>query len=348
MLYRHLLRPLAFRLSEDPETAHELALSLFADLGRHPVTCGYIRRITASHDDKLGKTVCGIHFPNPIGLAAGFVKHPGDALHGLAALGFGFIELGTITPEKQEGNPRPRMFRLPKDEALINRMGFNNAGAVESLKTLQQIGQCSIPLGISIGKGKDTPIEEAEKDYLSVFDLLNAEADYIAVNVSSPNTKDLRKLQDKPGLSRILKALRERAVWREQHHQEKILPLFVKFTCDLTNEALDEGLDVCVSHGVDGIITTNTTTGREGLKTRINEVGGLSGKPLRGRAPDMVRYIRNRLPNVAIMGVGGISTLDDVKRMQNAGADLCQIYTGFIYEGPRLPMKLNAELARGL
>jgi dihydroorotate dehydrogenase len=288
--------------------------------------------------------VCGIHFPNPIGLAAGFAKKP-VGLHGLAALGFGFIELGTITQHAQEGNPRPRIFRLPHERALINRMGFNNPGADEVAYRLEKLRPLGIPLGINIGKSKKTRLEEAEDDYAESFSLLNRFADYLVANVSSPNTVGLRTLQEKEPLRRVLRRLREVAAQRHLSSLEPIRPLFVKVTVDLGLPGIDELLEVCQDLRIEGIIVSNTTLERDRVMTPTTEAGGLSGPPLRVRACKAVAHIRNSLPGIAIIGVGGLGSPEDIQRMQDAGADLFQIYTSFIYEGPLLPRRLLLELA---
>ena len=343
MLYEHLIRPMLFGLSDDPEDAHDMALKALDRLSRLPSVCARIRELVTPPDDRLQKRVAGISFPNPIGLAAGFAKKP-IGLHGLAALGFGFIELGTITPLPQKGNDRPRIFRLEADHALINRMGFNNPGSRDTARMLQQMDPLPIPLGINIGKGKDTPLEEAAEDYADCIEQLNLFADYFVVNVSSPNTVGLRMLQNKAQLREILRAvLAERRV-RVEEMREPHRPIFVKLTVDLGEEGIVEAVDLCLELGIDGVIVSNTTVSRERLLTDTNEAGGLSGPTLHQRAVRTVARIRGLDSKIAIIGVGGISRPEDITRMRDAGADLFQIYTGLIYKGPFLPSRLVRSL----
>jgi dihydroorotate dehydrogenase len=269
-----------------------------------------------------------VRFPNPVGLAAGMDKN-GVALPAWPALGFGFVEVGTVTAKPQPGNDKPRLFRLRDSEAVINRMGFNNAGAAALATRLAELGPLGVPLGISLGKSKVTPLEEAVEDYLTSYNLLHPYADYIAVNVSSPNTPGLRTLQDKSALAALLRAL------------VGSKPVLVKIAPDLTEPAIAELLEVCLANGAAGVIATNTTLSRDGLaaadQPRAGEAGGLSGRPLTERARKIVHFVHQetggRLP---IIGVGGIMEPDDATRMFDAGAALVQLYTGFIYRGPGL------------
>ncbi|TBL29973.1 quinone-dependent dihydroorotate dehydrogenase, partial [Verrucosispora sp. SN26_14.1] len=276
------------------------------------------------------RTVFGVRFPNPVGLAAGMDKD-GAALPAWPALGFGFVEVGTVTAYPQPGNPRPRLFRLPDSEAVINRMGFNNAGAEALAARLAALPRpLGVPLGISLGKSKVTPLDEAVEDYRASYHALRGHGDYFAVNVSSPNTPGLRALQDRAHLDALLAAL----------VGEK--PVLVKIAPDLTDAAIAELLEVCLARGAAGVIATNTTLGRTGLapadEARSAETGGLSGRPLADRARQVVSFVHTetggRLP---IIGVGGIVDPDDAARMFDAGASLVQLYTGFIYRGPALP-----------
>jgi dihydroorotate dehydrogenase len=281
--------------------------------------------------------VFGVRFPNPVGLAAG-VDKDGRALAAWAALGFGFVEAGTVTGRAQPGNPRPRLFRLPEHEAIINRMGFNNAGAEALAARLAAGGTGGVPLGISLGKSKATPLDEAVEDYLSSLRAVRRYADYLAVNVSSPNTPGLRSLQDRDQLTALLGALRAEA---------GSTPLLVKIAPDLTDHAIGEVLEVCADHGVSGLIATNTTLSRDGL-TRgggaAGEAGGLSGRPLTRRALDVVTFVGKRT-DLPVIGVGGIMTPDDAARMFDAGASLVQLYSGLIYRGPGL-VRAIVEAAR--
>jgi dihydroorotate dehydrogenase len=316
----------------DAETAHERTLAMAARLGRRP---RIIRALARRFGAATPREVFGVRFPGPVGLAAGMDKN-GVALPAWPGFGFGFVEVGTVTAEPQPGNPRPRLFRLPASEAVINRMGFNNLGAAALASRLRDLGPLPVPLGVSIGKSKVTPVEEAVADYRSSLRLLFPYADYFAVNVSSPNTPGLRGLQDRAALDELLGELRG----------EQPVPLLVKVAPDLTDGALAELLEVCEAHKVAGVIATNTTVERSGLapvdSALASETGGLSGRPLTARALEVVRFVASetggRLP---IIGVGGIHTADDALRMLDAGASLVQLYTGFIYRGPGLVRAIN-------
>ena len=335
MVYRSLVRPILFSLP--PETAHELALHSLALLPTRLFAQSYIN--LALKIDRFGLT-----FPNPVGLAAGLDKN-GVALQPLAALGFGFIEAGTVTYHPQPGNPRPRLFRLREDEALINRAGFNNDGAAAFARRVEK-HRPSCVLGVSIGKSKITPLEQATEDYLASFELVHRVADYVAVNVSSPNTPQLRELQQSQQLTALLSALQTR-----NRQLQKPLPLLVKLSPDLERGDLETIVDVVERLGIDGIIATNTTTSRENLRTDARRVaacgeGGLSGKPLRNRATQMIADLyeltRGRIP---LIGVGGIFTAEDAWEKITAGASLVQLYTGFIYNGPNVAREINKGLA---
>ena len=347
MVYRSLVRPLLFRLS--PETAHEFALHSLSRLPPSVVT----KLVGGDYESGPALSVksFGLSFTNPVGLAAGFDKD-GVALNALAALGFGFIEAGTVTFHPQPGNPRPRLFRLPDDKALINRAGFNNAGAAAFVKRVKG-NRPNCVLGVSIGKSKITPLEEANEDYLSSFELVYGVADYVAINVSSPNTPQLRDLQQAEQLSSLLTELQSfNRVLQELHKRPQPMPLLVKLSPDLTNEQLTEIVDVLVGLQVDGIIATNTTITRDHLTTDKNRVaacgaGGLSGGPLKERATRMIADLY-RLTNgkIPIVGVGGIFTAEDAWDKISAGASLVQLYTGFIYRGPGIAHEINQGLER--
>jgi len=338
MVYRSLVRPLLFRLP--PETAHELALHSLSLLparllAKRPSTTNPITRF-------------GLTFENPVGLAAGFDKN-GIALRPLAALGFGFIEAGTVTFHPQPGNPRPRLFRLSEDKALINRAGFNNDGAAAFAKRVES-DRPDCVLGVSIGKSKITPLEEATEDYLASFELVYRVADYIAVNVSSPNTPQLRELQQSQPLTALLSALQARGRELHQQHQKRV-PLLVKLSPDLERKDLEMIVDVIENLNIDGIIATNTTISRENLRTDIGRVraageGGLSGLPLKGRSTQMIAELYEltggRIP---LIGVGGIFSAEDAWEKICAGASLVQLYTGFIYRGPGIAHEINEGLA---
>lgn len=336
MLYE-IARPLFFAL--DPETAHDLA---FANLRRaHAVG---LTRWLAPHvaDDPV--EAMGLRFPNPIGLAAGLDKN-GAHVDALAQLGFGFVEVGTVTPRPQPGNPKPRLFRLPAAAALINRFGFNNEGLDKFVGNVEASGRASrdrIVLGLNIGKNADTPIERAPDDYViglrRVYPLLTQRAGYVAVNISSPNTKDLRALQGASELERLLAALaQERARLADTHGVR--VPLAVKIAPDLADDDLPRLADALLAHGVDAIIATNTTIARTGVEgmTHAEEAGGLSGAPLFARSTEVVRrladHLRGKLP---IIAAGGVMRGDDAVEKLKAGASLVQIYTGLIYHGPAL------------
>lgn len=346
MLYRSLLRRLLFCLP--PETAHELALHFLASAP------SLAKLFSASPNHASAGEIhrFGLKFPNPVGLAAGFDKD-GIALQGLAELGFGFIEAGTVTFHPQPGNERPRLFRLPRDQALINRAGFNNNGA---LAFAQRVAAVSTQhrkyiLGVSIGKSKVAAFEHATDDYLKSFEIVYPVADYVAVNVSSPNTPGLRDLQQAKQLEELLDRLQQRneALSRESGRR-KNLPLLVKISPDITSRELAEIAAVVRSTGVSGIIATNTTTGREGLKSSAQEIqacgtGGLSGPPLRARSNSMIAELYQLTAGtVPIIGVGGIFTAQDAWEKICAGASLVQLYTGFIYQGPAIVADINQGL----
>ncbi|MFP4438042.1 MAG: quinone-dependent dihydroorotate dehydrogenase [Chloroflexaceae bacterium] len=347
MIYQRLLRPLLFRLTrQDAEVAHERAMRLLAALSGMPPLLAALRRVWAVPDHALEREVFGVRFPNPLGLAAGFDKD-GQALPAWAALGFGFVEVGTVTWHAQPGNPRPRLFRLPDDAALINRMGFNNHGAAALAARLQQTLPLPIPLGISLGKSRQTDLDDAVADYCASLRALYPYGDYFAVNVSSPNTPGLRSLQDRAYLDALLAALqqevRQLAQARGQAHPS---PLLVKIAPDLSESAIAELLTVCADHAVSGIIAVNTTLSRAGLRTPLDEAGGLSGRPLAERACQVVQFInRETGGQLPIIGVGGIFTADDARRMLDAGASLLQVYTGFVYVGPGLARTINRGLS---
>ena len=339
MIYRSILRPILFKLP--PETAHELASGSLSSLLSLRSMKGIIgSRYQTSSFGKLNRF--GLEFDNPVGLAAGFDKN-GRAAHALAALGFGFVEVGTVTNEAQPGNDKPRLFRLPQDHALINRLGFNNCGAEELVANLSRHRPDCV-LGINIGKTRSLPIQEAIPDYLATFERVYEVADYVAVNVSSPNTPNLRELQRHDLLSELLSALQERNRALESK------PLLLKIAPDLDEAELESIIDVAVGAGVAGVIATNTTVSRDGLVTDSNQVkalgeGGLSGAPLRKRSNEIISFIyRATGGKLPIIGVGGIFTATDAWQKIVSGASLIQLYTGFIYEGPRVARTINQGL----
>lgn len=345
MIYQ-LFKPLLFALS--PETAHGVTV-FFLDLAAaFPPTRWLLRTLFCHPAKELERKILGLTFPNPVGLAAGFDKD-GKHIEGLACLGFGFIEVGTVTPLPQDGNPRPRLFRLPKDRALINRMGFNNEGLEALAARLKKLREKGVPGGLiiggNIGKNKATPNELAENDYLKCFEALFPWVDYFVVNVSSPNTPGLRDLQEKEPLTRLLNLLQEK-----NKAQKSPKPIFLKIAPDLSDSQLDDIADIVRTTGLAGVIATNTTISRNNLKTSEAEIaaigaGGLSGTPVRERATTVIRYLRQKLGKEAvIIGVGGIDSPASAQEKLDAGADLVQVYTGLVYEGPGLVR----EILRGL
>jgi len=348
-MYQTLFRPILFRLYHgDAEAAHEAVLALLSTISSSRAMTRALDRLFAFSRPELERQLFGLHFPNPLGLAAGMDKD-GLALPAWAALGFGFVEVGTVTTQAQPGNPRPRLFRLPADEALINRMGFNNHGAQALATRLGELRQRPIPIGISIGKAKVTPPEQAVSDYVAALHLLFDHADYIAINVSSPNTPGLRTLQDRPQLDSLLTELQHENQLLAASRGRKPRPLLVKLAPDLDDAALLELLEVCTSHQVAGLIAGNTTLGRPELRHSdprlAAETGGLSGRPLAARARAVVRLLATasggRMP---IIGVGGISGPAEALQLLEAGASSLQIYTGFVYGGPGLPRRIKRAL----
>ena len=346
MLYRSLLRPLLFRLP--PEAAHQLALKSLTFAPK--LTRNFLgERFKSNPFGKLRRF--GLTFSNPVGLAAGFDKD-GIALQSLAALGFGHIEAGTVTFHPQPGNDQPRLFRLPIDQALINRAGFNNEGAAAFAHRVNgHKPECV--LGVSIGKSKVTPLEAAVDDYLKSFELVYPVADYVAVNVSSPNTARLRELQQAEQLDSLLQALQKRnkEIVAEQSRSAE-MPILVKLSPDLDDRELRDLVDVAQRNDVSGLIATNTTTARDGLQTRAEAVqsvgdGGLSGAPLRQRSTKVIATLYNMTRGMMpLIGAGGVFTAEDAWEKISAGASLVQIYTGFIYEGPSIAKNVNDGLRR--
>ena len=335
-----LIRPLLFLFS--PERIHHITFALLKWSCKIP---GFksILRIGRVNDPRLGKTVFGIHFKNPVGLAAGFDK---DArlIDELACFGFGFIEIGTLTPKGQPGNDKPRLFRLPLDQAIINRMGFNNEGVEASVERLKQ-RKSEVIVGGNIGKNKVTPNENASNDYRICFEALYPYVDYFVVNVSSPNTPNLRALQEKEPLKKLLSEVKGLSLAKP-----KPKPVLLKIAPDLNEDQLNDIIEILQETKTDGVIATNTTISREGLQTpahTINEIGngGLSGKPLTHRSSKVIAYLRKKLgPAYPIIGVGGIMTEQDALEKLKAGADLVQLYTGFVYQGPALINRINRAI----
>ncbi|MDB5203984.1 MAG: Dihydroorotate oxidase [Candidatus Taylorbacteria bacterium] len=337
MFYKNIIRPLLFRLSrKDPETAHHLVITLLALMGKHRTSCQLVSTLWGTKPEKkLERTAMGLKFPHPVLLAAGFDKNA-LAIRMLAEI-FGGVEIGTVTNEPQIGNPRPRMFRLSEDEALINRMGFNNDGATQVAERLAEIlkgGQLKVPLGISFGKNKDTPannIDAVIDNHLEGFRKLARFANYAVLNCASPNTPDLRTLLERGPLGSLIEEVQK----TKRSLGLASLPLVVKLSPDMDWDQIEAALEVCNQFGVAGIIAANTSLGRESLKSSTrSEIGGLSGAPIYHRALELVRHVRKELPNICVIGSGGINSPERATRMLDFGADLIQIYTGFVYEGP--------------
>jgi dihydroorotate dehydrogenase len=336
MLYR-ALRPLLFAL--EPETAHGLSLKSLDVLARFGIAS-----LAATRAPRVPVRVMGLDFPNPVGLAAGLDKD-GKHIDGLGALGFGFLEIGAVTPRAQPGNPKPRLFRLPEAEALINRLGFNNGGVDALTENIRRSRYRGI-LGINVGKNFDTPNERAADDYVACLRKVYLHASFVTANVSSPNTKDLRALQHAGRLDALLAALAaERDSLAKQHG--KRVPLAVKVAPDLDEPGIEAIADRVAARGIDAVIATNTTASRDGVGhlRASRESGGLSGTPLRALATAVVRKLRRRLPaSVAVIGVGGIASAADAREKLDAGANLVQLYTALVYRGPGLV----GEIVRGL
>ena len=332
--YERFVRPLLFSL--DPETAHHLAIGALRCASNVDLA---LRALKSFQPTPKPKTVFGLTFPNPVGLAAGFDKN-GVALPAWAALGFGFAEIGTITAKAQPGNPRKRIFRFPNEQALINRLGFNNDGAdvvAERLRRLRDRGGWpTIPIGINIGKSKVTPLEQAANDYVYSFRKLREFADYVALNVSSPNTPGLRSLQDRQSLAQLLGAIRA-------ENREARKPILVKIAPDLSEADLDEVIAVCQENEVAGIIATNTTLDHSAISSSRDQEGGLSGAPLREKSTAFVRAIATR-STIPVIASGGIFDAESAHEKLNAGAQLLQIYTGYIFRGPGLLREIVEQL----
>jgi dihydroorotate dehydrogenase len=335
-----LLKPLLFR--SEPERIHNQVMQGLEFSSQHPGLLRLIKRLCQVTDQQLERSCFGLTFPNPIGLAAGFDKNA-RAIPACLALGFGFVEIGSVTALAQEGNPKPRLFRLPEDEAIINRMGFNNDGADAVARRLETLlkssGKPAAPLGINLGKSKVTPLEDAPKDYLYSLSALWPYGDYFVINVSSPNTPGLRQLQDKDKLEHLLATVQAFV-----QRQSTSKPVLLKIAPDLDFGQIDEILMLINHYELKGVIATNTTVARVGLKNTLDEAGGLSGKPLRQRALEVLEHIQAQRPDLPIISVGGIATPADIRQRFAAGASLVQLYTSLIYQGPMLLRKLNKGL----
>ena len=342
-MYKSLIRPLFF--SFDPEKIHHFTFSMIRFSNQIGLG-GAFRNVYRFENPKLERELFGLKFPNPVGLAAGFDKDA-KLYKELSNLGFGFIEIGTVTPKPQDGNEKPRIFRLKEDEALINRMGFNNGGveeAVERLKSNPKQGDKDrVLIGGNIGKNKNTPNEEAVNDYIICFEALFDYVDYFVVNVSSPNTPNLRALQEKKPLTDLLQTLQDK-----NNLKEKRKPILLKIAPDLTDEQLLDIIEIVSITKIDGVIATNTTISRDGITSENkSEMGGLSGRPLTSRSTEVIRFLSEKSNKAfPIIGVGGIHSAEDALEKLDAGADLIQLYTGFVYEGPGLIKEINKAILK--
>jgi len=341
-MYKLLIRPFLFLL--DPEKVHHLSFTFIKLLSKIGFS-GLFRFLYLIDDERLEREVFGIKFKNPVGLAAGFDKNA-ELYNELSNFGFGFIEIGTVTPKPQAGNPKKRLFRLKADHAIINRMGFNNLGVFEAVETLKK--KHNVIIGGNIGKNKITPNNLAIKDYLICFDALFDHVDYFVVNVSSPNTPGLRELQDKEPLTALLIALKRENHKYAQSKQVIEKPILLKIAPDLSNEQLLDIIQIVEDTRISGIIATNTTIARENLKSDyflVEEKGGLSGKPLANRSTEVIRFLSEKSNKAfPIIGVGGIHSTEDALEKLEAGADLIQLWTGFVYEGPALVKRINKAI----
>lgn len=342
-MYKALLKPLLFQL--DPENAHHLVFGGLRRVHGVPGAASLLRGLYDFQDAGLEREVFGLRFRNPVGLAAGLDKNA-EFTTELAALGFGFVEIGTVTPRPQPGNPAPRLFRLPQDEALLNRMGFNNDGAAAVASRLRKARPAGLIIGGNIGKNKETLNEQAAHDYVACVEALHAVVDYFVVNVSSPNTPGLRQLQEREPLIRLLQQVQERNARLPVPR-----PLLLKIAPDLTDAQLDDILLIARETRLSGLVATNTTISRDALRTPARHVsslgaGGVSGRPLRQRSTEVIRYLhRHSEGALPIIGVGGIHSAADAQEKLEAGASLVQLYTGFVYEGPGLVKSINRQLA---
>ncbi|MDT8415952.1 MAG: quinone-dependent dihydroorotate dehydrogenase [Flavobacteriaceae bacterium] len=341
-MYKLLFRPVFFCF--DPEKVHEWTFKAIKSICKIPFLVFLIRKIYVIDNPRLHREIFGLSFKNPVGLAAGFDKDA-KLYEELSHFGFGFVEIGTLTPKPQPGNPKKRLFRLVADTGIINRMGFNNEGVKAAVQRLNK--HKNVIVGGNIGKNKMTANDNALDDYLFCLEKLYPFVDYFALNVSSPNTPGLRSLQDKEPLRELLKRVKARSQQLQKVHQlAKPRPVLLKIAPDLTNEQLLDIIEIVISTQTDGVIATNTTLSRENLQSpNQNESGGLSGKPLTDRSTEVIRFIaENSKKAFPIIGVGGIHSADDAMAKLEAGADLVQLYTGFIYEGPGLIKKINRAI----
>ncbi len=332
------LKPLLFR--SDAERVHERVMGALSWTAEHPGALRLLGAACTVRDPRLQTHAFGLTFPNPVGLAAGFDKNA-VAVPTWAALGFGFVEVGSVTAYTQDGNPKPRLFRSPEDDAIINRMGFNNEGAevvAARLEALREAGSVPVPLGVNIGKSKVTPLADAPHDYLESLKALWPHADYFVINVSSPNTPGLRALQEREPLDELLGAVGAFTATQPPK------PVLLKVAPDLSDEALAEVAELAVEHNLAGLVATNTTVSRDRLTAPVDESGGLSGRPLRARSLEVLHFLTGLGTGLPIVSVGGVATPDDVFARLEAGACLVQLYTSLVYEGPLLVGRLNRGL----
>ncbi|ADV47689.1 Dihydroorotate dehydrogenase [Cellulophaga algicola DSM 14237] len=343
-MYKLILRPIFFLF--DPEKIHHFSFFMINLLGKMGFS-KLIRSIYVIEDKKLERNLFGLTFKNPVGLGAGFDKNA-KLYNELSDFGFGFIEIGTLTPKPQEGNPKKRLFRLKADQAIINRMGFNNLGVLEAVAELKK--EHRVIVGGNIGKNKITPNDKATSDYLICFDALFDHVDYFVVNVSSPNTPGLRELQDKEPLTKLLNQLKLENTKIANAKAVKEKPILLKIAPDLTDSQLLDIIEIVAVTKIDGIIATNTTINRQGLKSHqllLEEAGGLSGKPLAQRSTEVIRFLSEKSNKAfPIIGVGGITSPEEALEKLDAGADLIQLWTGFIYEGPALVKRINKAILK--
>ena len=339
-MYKVFIKPILFLF--DPEWVHHTVFSTLKLIHRIPGMGNLIKEFYQVKDQRLERKLFGLTFPNPVGLAAGFDKDA-KLYKELSNFGFGFIEIGTLTPKPQPGNPKKRLFRLPEDDGLINRMGFNNEGVEAAIERLKR--NKGILIGGNIGKNKLTPNEEAVSDYVQCFEALFPHVDYFVVNVSSPNTPNLRALQDKEPLTHLLQTLKDL-----NHSKSKPKPILLKIAPDLTEEQLVDIIDIITSVKIDGLIATNTTLSREGLYSENkSEMGGLSGKPVTKKSTEVIRFLHEKSKNAfPIIGVGGIHSPEDAIEKLEAGASLVQLYTGFVYEGPGVVKRINKAILKSV
>ncbi len=343
MLYRRFIRPILFLLY--PETVHAIAVNLLKSTARIPGSRSIYGYFFQFCDKSLEREVFGIRFKNPVGIAAGFDKNA-NCYNELGMLGFSFVEIGTVTPDAQPGNPKPRSFRLPEDKALVNRMGINNSGVEQIAENLRK-NKPGIIIGGNIGKNTKTPNSSAIDDYIKCFKVLYEVVDYFVLNVSCPNIGDIKKLQDSDTLIEIVNSLK-----KISGEMKTSKPVLLKISPDLNNKQLDELVDIALTTGIDGFVATNTTVKRVNLKTDHKKVtaigqGGLSGQPLKERSTEVIRYIVNRSGGkIPVIGAGGIMNEKDAIEKLQAGASLVQVYTGFIYGGPGIAKKINRAIAK--